>query len=530
MSIESLATQLSELPGFRSRLRSLTLDSVRRQFSSLSTPSDEEAPIDIRYMLTCASILARSDQGDHQDAAFRIAQYALSTASIESAELTAASAFVFETLTNRSAIQLAVERNLVTEAYEHEIPLPLRLDVVAQRVANSLLDSRTNELIALNRFQVALHRKIEDSLWISASAPTSAGKSFILMREVERMLSLHEVNLVVFLVPTRALIQEVQLRFQEYVTSRDISDLEISSVPAAKSYSRAVLVLTQERLHWLMTSDPTFAPDLIVVDEAHKIGDGARGVLLQQVLREAQRRKALRIFFASPMTANPEVLLRGAPDSVNPEHAVVTTQQVSVNQNVLWVSQVPRKSTVWNVELCSSDETISLGQLTLPFRPTATGKRLAFVAHALSGGDGGNLVYVNGAAEAEKAALLLAGFESEINERPDEELITLIDLVKRVVHPMYTLRAALARRVGFHYGNMPLIIKTEIERLFRCGKLRFLVCTSTLLEGVNLPAKSIFLRGPKRGPQPMTEMDFWNLAGRAGRQGKEFQGNVVCVY
>ena len=27
----------------------------------------------------------------------------------------------------------------------------------------------------------------------------------------------------------------------------------------------------------------------------------------------------------------------------------------------------------------------------------------------------------------------------------------------------------------------------------------------------------------------MNEIDFWNLAGRAGRQGKEFQGNVICV-
>ena len=27
----------------------------------------------------------------------------------------------------------------------------------------------------------------------------------------------------------------------------------------------------------------------------------------------------------------------------------------------------------------------------------------------------------------------------------------------------------------------------------------------------------------------MTEIDFWNLAGRAGRQGKEFQGNIICI-
>ena len=39
-----------------------------------------------------------------------------------------------------------------------------------------------------------------------------------------------------------------------------------------------------------------------------------------------------------------------------------------------------------------------------------------------------------------------------------------------------------------------------------------------------------FIRGPHKGRgKPMNETDFWNLAGRAGRLGKEFQGNVICI-
>ena len=77
---------------------------------------------------------------------------------------------------------------------------------------------------------------------------------------------------------------------------------------------------------------------------------------------------------------------------------------------------------------------------------------------------------------------------------------------------------------------MPWIVKTETERLFKVGCIKFLVCTSTLMEGVNLPAKSIFVRAPRKGRNnPMNAVDFWNLAGRAGRQGKEFQGNIICI-
>ena len=94
----------------------------------------------------------------------------------------------------------------------------------------------------------------------------------------------------------------------------------------------------------------------------------------------------------------------------------------------------------------------------------------------------------------------------------------------------YRLRGVLRHGVAFHYGNMPLILRAEIERLFRAETIRYLVCTSTLLEGVNLPCRTLFARAPRRGNnRPMTSADFWNLAGRAGRWGTEFRGNIVCV-
>ena len=36
------------------------------------------------------------------------------------------------------------------------------------------------------------------------------------------------------------------------------------------------------------------------------------------------------------------------------------------------------------------------------------------------------------------------------------------------------LAPLVERGVAFHYGNMPSLIRLEVERLFRSGKLRFL--------------------------------------------------------
>lgn len=104
------------------------------------------------------------------------------------------------------------------------------------------------------------------------------------------------------------------------------------------------------------------------------------------------------------------------------------------------------------------------------------------------------------------------------------------DLVKDVVHKEYLLAKVLERGVAFHYGNIPQLVRTEVERLFSEGKIKYLVCTSTLIEGVNTSCRTICVREPKKGNSNlMSADDFWNLAGRAGRLGREFQGNVVCV-
>ena len=167
MSAASLASRLVQLPGFQKRLRELTVDSVRRQFPAIAFADVLSPPPDLNYLLSCASVLAHSLDGDSQDAAFRIAQYALSSApDVEAAEVRAASAFIFETLTTKPAITLALARKLLAPNYEDSLPLPLRFDLIGSQVANSLYDPLADTLLPLNRFQMQVHRGIETFSWI----------------------------------------------------------------------------------------------------------------------------------------------------------------------------------------------------------------------------------------------------------------------------------------------------------------------------------------------------------------------------
>jgi hypothetical protein len=371
---------------------------------------------------------------------------------------------------------------------------------------------------------------VENARWVSVSAPTSAGKSYIIRRWFEERLSGRDQFTGIYVVPTRALIEEVSTDLTAQFAERDVGIYSIPWDAEVAERARKILVVTQERLHLLQQRLPEQGTDLLFVDEAQKFGDKARGVLLQQTIEEAVRRSPnAQVIFASPLSSNPELLLEGAATNANP--TAVSVETITVNQNLLWADQVRYHPDRWKLQVVIDGQPADIGEFDLTARPQPDSQRLPLVAVALGAVSGGNVVYVNGAADAEKAALqIYDALGPDADAGDDEGIADLRELVVRTIHTQYALATVLRRGVAFHYGNMPLLVRTEIERLFRNGTLKYLVCTSTLLEGVNLPCRNLFARNPKKGNgNPMTAADFWNLAGRAGRWGKEFQGNIVCV-
>lgn len=138
---------------------------------------------------------------------------------------------------------------------------------------------------------------------------------------------------------------------------------------------------------------------------------------------------------------------------------------ISVNNNLLYVNTVGTGSKQWELSFCNEGNIQILGNFFLQQRCSSVMKRLAFVAYALASEMGGNLIYANGAADAEKIANILYDMEREYEN--DKEINELVELIEKTVHRLYGLRTVLKRRVAFHYGNMPLIIRLEIERFLK---------------------------------------------------------------
>ncbi|HEY6878230.1 MAG TPA: DEAD/DEAH box helicase, partial [Polyangiales bacterium] len=524
MTLEDLRQELLAAAPIREALLELQTRFVADDLPAFRR--DGSAALDWNRLLLLASVLAGGATEESASAALRITQGCFISPEVSEAHRVAA-AVVLERMGNRGSVELAEKRDLLTDDRQPLTPVPLQLDVMRRRLELSI-PGRDGTRRPVSPFQRRFWDLATRNDWLSVSAPTSAGKSWIVMRWFEhRMFEAAEFR-GVYVVPTRALVEEVALALTDAMPD----DIAIHTIPwdaDINESARELYVMTQERVHLLLHRLPDLVADVVFVDEAQKFADDSRGVLLQRALADLVRRDSqTQVILASPMSSNPELLIRDAPEQARTHAEVAET--VTVNQTLLWADAVKGRPKQWRLRAPDDTTEREIGTFEVEVKPSRTSQRLPVAAYSLARDTAGNVVYVNGAADAEKAALQISELLGSDVESDVVDLRSLIELVTDSVHPQYALTQTLRRGVAFHYGNMPLIVRAEIERLFRDGTLRYLICTSTLLEGVNLPCRNLFARGPRRGKgKHMTAADFWNLAGRAGRWGKEFQGNIICV-
>ena len=389
--------------------------------------------------------------------------------------------------------------------------------------------------ITLTHYQFDLWRRLTAGKRVAVAAPTSAGKSFVLQNFIATYLEEPDARTIVYIVPTRALIAQVSADFRRLLVDRDGASygVDVVTVPIEPGQSlseRAVYVLTQERLRMMLNAHPTFRAQIVIVDEAQSVSDGARGVLLQWTIDDLlQRFPKAQLLFASPSIRNLDIFGRMFDlDDVT----TLPSGDPTVAQNFLLVTFDDASAgdlTVRYVERSYAGRTrkpIEIGRLALQRRSITRVEKLVNLAIKF-GQHASNIIYANGAGDAEHIALEIA---KRLKRPPTPRRQALAQLAAETVHGSYALVTCAKQGVAFHYSNMPTQIRTAVEEAAVRGDIDYLVCTTTLLQGVNLPAKNLFLCRPEKGDRvPLESVEFWNLAGRAGRLMKEFQGNIFLI-
>lgn len=520
---------------FNAAFHDVLIRSVQIQIPAiLGQPESVDEPLS-QFLLSASSRLSLSSDSKERSVAYEAATRVLELVA-NPTPLVGVVELILARLGNFPARSFTEAKFGSSNDFAGHTPMRLALEEIARGVENTV-EIRERE-ITLTDFQRRLFDALERWNSVSVSAPTSAGKSFLLALDVVRHHVKKVRGAIVFVVPTRALIRQVMRDVIEQLRAFDTPDVPVLCVPEVPPgdslESGIVYVLTQERLSNLISTHEDAIPiSLLIVDEAQEIGDSGRGIVLQSAVeRTISLHPKMRVLFASPLRSNPGFLLTLFGRTEQGEFFVERMSPVS--QNIVLISQVRRKPEEATLQLLRDDERLELGSVNLPFRfrvePGQTrAELLAHFATTLTQSGDSTLVYVNEPSQAETAAEAIRELLPENVDQP-ERVTDLIEFLENNVHPSYPLIPCLRRGVAFHYGAMPEVIRVEVEDLVRDGILQFVCCTSTLLQGVNLPAKNVVVYRPTRGRgRPLDKGGFWNLAGRAGRLMREYTGNVWCI-
>ena len=154
---------------------------------------------------------------------------------------------------------------------------------------------------------------------------------------------------------------------------------------------------------------------------------------------------------------------------------------------------------------------------------------LSALVHKL-GEDTQNIIFSPTSIQARKTALALMQ-QTEITQDRQE----LSDYLKETVHDGYSLADTVLSGVAYHHGKLPFHVRKVLEYAISKKIVNNVACTTTLMQGVNMPAKNLIIRNPNLyvrrmpGSKELSRYEMANLRGRAGRLLKDFIGRSYVL-
>lgn len=502
--------------GIRATLQSESVKNLHAVGSTFDGPDiDHDALI---RLLNSASVFAQASDESSRDLAQQIAVFASLTSPDE--DIQDAVVHILAGLGNFPGLAKLRGARSETRGLQNRIRNALLRELNSVEMAG--------KRVALTEFQLDVWESLQTKDSTAISAPTSAGKSYVVMEYLCERAIAADRFVALYIAPTRALLAEIQGKLEKRLWSVG-NELRVTTVPVLDPENRPkqIYVLTQERAQLLLSAvDVSGLIDLVIIDEAQSIGDDSRGMILQDAVEKVHAgNPSARFLFLAPGASG--FGLVGDSVGLSALH-VKETGLSPVVQNRISVRFPIQNEHLVELDLVTPERLEHIGSYTFE-RGFALpdDAKLAAVAEEF-GSSGRSLVYATGAKNAEDLTSLIA---LNRKDKDSKSLKELAKFIEQHVHKQYSLARFVRRGVAFHYGNMPSLLREGIETSFRDGEIDYLCCTTTLFQGVNLPARNVFIDTPTRGNQgePLDEAALWNFAGRAGRLGEEIVGNVFLV-
>lgn len=384
---------------------------------------------------------------------------------------------------------------------------------------------------------------------VVVSLPTSSGKTFIAEFRILQALNQFdpENGWVAYLAPTRALVNQLTTRLRQdfshlgTVVEKVSPALEVDGLEAGmlteadRAQQFRILVTTPEKLDLMLRGgweDKIGRPlTLVVVDEAHGLGSENRGIKLELLLATINREcRYAQFLLLTPFIHNGAEIARWlSPDNhrnidlgvdwTPNDRVVAIARPVQGTKRgdftVRLVTQHTTRNTLRVPEAVDLGDQRPLG-LSWSDVSGSPGKLAAATAQSLRS-RGTVIVLVD---KPRNSWGVASAFKVEGN-RLSISGADVGHVQRFLVDEMggdFPLANLLEYGVGVHHSGLSEDTRGLVEWLTEQGKLKTLVATTTIAQGVNFPVSGVvFASHQYPYGQDMPPEDFWNIAGRAGR-------------
>lgn len=403
----------------------------------------------------------------------------------------------------------------------------------------------------------------EHAVFSGASAviqmPTSAGKTRATELVIRSAFLSGRTNLAVIVAPFRALCHEISGTLEEKFRGEAIKVNELSDAFDLDFDGeeflalQGVLVLTPEKLMFLLRHVPELAGriGLVIYDEGHQFDSGKRGVTFELLITSLRLLipKSAQSLLISAVISNAADIGEWLNGDAN--ELVDGTSLFPTERSLAFASWTDSRGQLQFMDRGSAGEPDYfvprvLEQHELRLRPRETAKRV------FPKRDEGHSIacYLGVKVVAQGAVALFCGTKASV-PAICRDLVDAFDRGLSLPVPLQfsdaaecaRLAALTAEHLGAdawvaqaaklgvfaHHGNTPHGLRVAVEYAMQKGLARFVICTSTLAQGVNLPIRYLVVGSVSQGRANIKTRDFQNLLGRAGRSGKHIEGSILIA-
>lgn len=313
--------------------------------------------------------------------------------------------------------------------------------------------------------------------------------------------------------------------------------------------TKYVFVCTPEKFSYILRHEPDFlsAIQLFIFDEAHLFDDTSRGaqyeLLVSEIARSRNKPAQMVLFSAVLANANQISDWLFNDDTATIDYTLVQSTEKSIgflssDQTIHYYEKDNMAEESFFVPKSIEHKQLQLHGREKKQRvfPEKNAQDIAiYYANKLCN-QGGAAIY---AGQVRSIPPIMRRIV-EISERgydlsnllkhgKQDEVVKLAALFGRHYGNHFALTQAARLGALPHYADLPNGLKMAIEYALRKKHIYFVVCTTTLAEGVNIPIKYLLLTTFSFGTTSVQIRKMQNMVGRTARSGIYTEGSAIVT-